>query len=45
MRIKPESFRLSLPTLDNVLVGRQPTKRLETFGKVIGGEELSEMLL
>ena len=44
MRIKPKAFRLLLPTLADVLVGRQPSKHLESFGKVISREKLREML-
>ena len=43
VRIQPEAFRLLLPTLADVLVGRQPPQGLETFGEVVGREELSEM--
>jgi hypothetical protein len=43
VRIQPEAFRLLLPTLADVLVGRQPQQGLETFGEVVGREELSEM--
>ena len=43
VRIEPEAFRLLLPTLADVLVGRQPSQGLETFGEVVGREELREM--
>jgi hypothetical protein len=45
VRIKPKAFQLLLPTLADALIGRQPPKHLESFGKVISGEQLSEMLL
>ncbi len=45
VRIKPKAFRLLLPTPADVLVGRQSSKHLESFGKVISGKGLREMLL
>jgi hypothetical protein len=36
VRIKSKALRPLLPSLADVLVGRQPAKRLETFGEVVG---------
>lgn len=43
--INPKAFRLLLPALTDVFIGRQPSQGLESFSEVIGREELNEMLL
>lgn len=45
VRIKLKSFWLLLPTSADVLIRRQPSKHLESFGKVISSKELHKVLL
>ena len=45
VRIELKAFRLLLPAFTDLLVVRQSLESFETLGKVIGREELSEMLL